>query len=141
MTRYVLIDTGPLVASINRRDRFHAWARERLGQTPLPIVTCEAVLAEACFLLQGIHGGSEAVLQFVRREIIQVDFCLAGHISSVAALMAKYADVPMALADACLVRMCELYDNCEVMTLDADFLIYRQKGRQTIPVAMPPDLL
>jgi predicted nucleic acid-binding protein len=54
--------------------------------------------------------------------------------------MTKYADVPMSLADACLIRMTELDDSRAVMTLDGDFLVYRRHGRQVIPVMMPPEL-
>jgi predicted nucleic acid-binding protein len=56
-----------------------------------------------------------------------------------AALMAKYADVPMSLADACLVRMTELDGSRAVMTLDGGFLVYRRHGRQVNPVMMPPE--
>ena len=59
---------------------------------------------------------------------------------ALAALMAKYADVPMSLADACLVRMTELDGSREVMTLDGDFLVYRRHGRHVIPLMMPPEL-
>lgn len=138
--RHVLIDTGPLVACINRRDRFHTWARERLGELSPPLLTCEAVLAEACFLLQDTHGGRTAVMQLVQRGTLQIAFHLEDHVPSVARLMDKYVDVPMALADACLVRMCEIHDDCQVMTLDSDFLVYRHRGRRIIPVLMPPDL-
>ena len=72
MRRRILIDTGPLVASINRRDKFHVWARERFGEISPPVLTCEAVLAEACFLLQETSGGSAAVLELVDRGVLLV---------------------------------------------------------------------
>lgn len=140
MSRVLLLDTGPLVAAINRRDRFHLWAREFFGRMKAPVLTCEAVVAEACFLLQGAHGGTNAVLAFVQRGVLLPEFSLMEHTVSIAALMDKYADVPMALADACLVRMSELHDDCEVATLDSNFLIYRRKGRQHIPLTMPLEL-
>ena len=52
LKKRVLMDTGPLVASLNRRDRFHLWAKARLSELEPPISTCEPVLAEACFLLR-----------------------------------------------------------------------------------------
>ncbi|MCK5804463.1 MAG: PIN domain-containing protein [Lentisphaeria bacterium] len=138
MMQHTLMDTGPLVACINRRDKHHLWARDLLGQLCPPILTCDAVLAEACFLLRGMHGGNAALLELVRRGVLQPEFHLIEHVSSVATLMDKYANVPMALADACLVRMSEIYDNSRVITLDSDFHVYRRNGRQAIPLCMPP---
>jgi hypothetical protein len=69
-----------------------------------------------------------------------VEFQASSHVRSLAALIAKYSNVPMSLADACLVRMTELHEDSVVMTLDGDFLIYRRHGRQAIPVLMPPRL-
>jgi len=140
MRKRVLMDTGPLVASINRRDRYHSWVRDRLGEIAPPMFTCEPVLAEACFLLQDIPAGSAAVLELVERGVLRVEFQLPSHVRSLAALIAKYSNVPMSLADACLVRMTELHEDSVVMTLDGDFLIYRRHGRQAIPVLMPPRL-
>ena len=61
MRRQVVLDTGPLVAFLNRRDRHHGWATGQLAEVEAPLLTCEAVLSEACFLLQGARGGSRAV--------------------------------------------------------------------------------
>ena len=139
MKKHVLMHTGPLVASLNRRDRYHRWAKARLSELDPPISTCEPVLAEACFLLRDTQGGAAAVLALVERGVLQVDFQVTPHARSLATLMTKYADVPMSLADACLVRMTELDGSRAVMTLDGDFLWYRRHGRQVIPVMMPPE--
>ena len=138
MSRRILLDTGPLVASVNRRDRFHEWALERFDEITQPLLTCEAVLAEACFLLRSTPGGGVAVLDFLGRGALLIEFSAAAHAASLGAMMKKYADVPMSLADACLVRMTELQEDAVVMTLDRDFLVYRRHGRQTVPVLMPP---
>ena len=136
MRKRILMDTGPLVACLNRRDKFHSWACARLEEINPPILTCEAVLAEACFLLQDSPGGSAAVLNLVERGVLLVDFQASTSIKSIRVLTEKYASVPMSLADACLVKMSELHEDSMVMTLDRDFLIYRRHGRQTIPVLM-----
>lgn len=135
--QHVLIDTGPLVAAMNRRDKHHEWAYSLLARLPPPLLTCEAVLAEACFLLQSVHKGDVALLAMIQRGVLQPEFRLGEHASSIARLMAKYEDVPMSLADACLVRMSELYDDCQVATCDGDFHIYRRNGRRTIPLLAP----
>lgn len=133
----VLVDTGPLVASINRRDRFHEWAKAQLGRMEPPVFTCEPVLAEACFLLSRLPGGSRAVIEFVARRILEIPFRVEAHARSLASLLEKYADVPMSLADACLVRMSELREDCVVWTLDKHFRLYRRHGRQVIATLMP----
>ena len=138
MSTQVLLDTGPLVASINRRERHHDWARAQFARTAPPMWTCEPVLAESCFLLRQSPGGGEAVLELVRRGVLAVGFRTEDHVERIIKLMAKYVDVPMSLADACLVRMSELQTDVKVMTLDADFRIYRRHGRQTIPCLAPP---
>lgn len=136
MTR-VVIDTGPLVALLNRRDRYHAWVREVLDTIEPPVFTCEAVISEACFLLRGLTGGQDAVLELLASDVICVDFQLAAELVPVRNLMRKFASVPMALADACLVRMSELDPKSLVLTLDADFRLYRRNRRQVIPSIMP----
>jgi len=140
MTGPVLLDTGPLVAALNRRDRFHPWARSMLGVIRPPLHTCEAVLAEACFLLRGGQGGADAVLALVERGILAVEFPVSEHTASIRRLMGKYRDVPMSLADACLVRMSELHDGATLWTLDNDFRVYRRHRRQTIPLLMPSEM-
>jgi len=66
-----------------------------------------------------------------------VAFRLEPESESVAALMRRYADLPMSLADACLVRMSELNRDCRVLTTDSDFKLYRRFGRQVIPLLCP----
>jgi len=66
----VLVDTGPLVAFLNRRDRFHEWTATQWNQIAPPMLTCEAVISEACFLLSAIKGGSDQVLLLIHRKIL-----------------------------------------------------------------------
>ena len=137
MKQGVLVDTGPLVAFLNKRDRFHDWSAAQWNQIAAPMLTCEAVVSETCYLLSGIKCGSDRVMQLIQREILKISFHLDGHIDPIKKLLAKYQSVPMSLADACLVRMSELHSNCCVFTLDIDFNLYRKNGRQVIPSIMP----
>ena len=136
----ILLDAGPLVALLDGRDRFHEWATSQLSGRKPPLLTCEAVLAEAAHLLRHIHGGESALLEMVRRKLVAVPFRLDDEVTRVAKLVDRYENVPMSLADACLVRMAELDDNSAVMTLDSDFRIYRKHGRQVIPTIIPDDI-
>lgn len=134
---YVAVDTGPVVALLNRRDQYHAWTKQVMAEFEPPLFTCESVISEACFLLRSVEGGSEAVLGLIAREAVTVEFALAAETRSVLALMRRFKSVPMSLADACLVRMTELVAKSTVLTLDSDFAVYRRNRRQTVPTISP----
>lgn len=136
MTRLVL-DTGPLVALLNRRDQYHAWAREVFDTVTPPAFTCEAVLTEACCLLGRVAGGADAVLALVAAELVRVDFRIDAEIDIIRSLARKFASVPMSFADACLVRMTELEPRSTVATIDRGFMVYRRNRRHAIPTIMP----
>jgi predicted nucleic acid-binding protein len=137
------LDTGPLVAAINRRDRVHRWAIAAWKQVAKPLLTCEAVPTEACFLLQNTYGGSDAVMVLLSNGVLQLPFQISEEVAAVRNLMRRYQSVPMSLADACMVRMAELYANSPVLTpvltIDSDFQIYRINRNQTIPLIIPDD--
>lgn len=132
-----IVDTGPLVALISRNDTHHKWAAQMWANSNVPLLTCEAVVAEACYLLRTLPNGVQAVLKLIQRGRMHVGFSLAEECESVVRLSSKYRDVPMSFADACLVRMSELHSSACVFTLDADFKVYRRNGRQTIPILFP----
>lgn len=133
----LLLDTGPLVALLNRRDRYHDWARQVLADSRPPLLSCEAVLSEACHLLLRAGQPAGSVLRLIERGVIEPAFELREQYQAVAGLLHKYRDQPMSLADACLVRMTELHTTARVLTLDSDFRVYRRFSRQTVPVLMP----
>ena len=137
MKKSIIIDTGVLVAFLMPSDTYHQWAVSSLANVNYPILTCEAVLTEVCFLLQRVHTGREKVLQLVKQGYIEIPFCLSEEIEAIEKLMDRYQSVPISLADACLVRMAENYDDNSVLTLDSDFRIYRKHRNQEIPVIMP----
>jgi len=137
VTQALLVDTGPLVALLSERDRYHPWAKQAFARATPPLATCEAVLSEAWYLLRASRRGQTALLEFIERRILSIDFALKAELAAVRRLVTRYRDRPMSLADACLVRMAELYDGATVLTLDADFTIYRKNGRQVIPLIAP----
>jgi len=137
MTVPVLIDTGPLVAFLNRRDHYHMWASSQLARMTPPLLTCEAVISETCFLLRFLPSGPIAVLELINRGLLQMPFRLGDEIVRIKGFMMRYANVPISLADACLVRMAEQYPGSPLFTCDSDFSIYRKNRRQVIPTIMP----
>jgi len=104
-------------------------------QLSAPWLTCEAVLSEAFFLVG--PSGRKALTGFLQRGLIHVRFDLGGELEPVLRLMDKYANVPMSLADACLVRMTETLADPILLTTDDDFRVYRRHSRQVVPCVMP----
>jgi predicted nucleic acid-binding protein len=140
MSQQVLLDTGPLVAFINPRDNFHQWAIAEWAKRNPPLLTCEAVITEACFLLRNVFRGEEEVMNLLETEVLSIPFRLEAEVVPVRQFLARYQSVPMSLADACLVRMAELYPDCPVLTLDSDFSIYRKHHDQLIAAISPSSL-
>jgi predicted nucleic acid-binding protein len=102
--RYI-VDTGALVALLDRADRHHAWAVENFKQLRPPLLTCESVFAEAMHLLQDLPAAVLALIRLHREGLVNAEFSFEDHASAVWRLMEKYSDLPMDFADACLVRM------------------------------------
>lgn len=128
-----IADTGLIVALLAADDPDHSWAVDAFrGHSPF--FTCDAVLAEAC----SFFPNPKPVLTLVARGDLILDFDLSEEMPSVLALVSKYADQPMDLADACIVRMSEQFARCKVWTVDrADFTTYRRHGRQAVPCEFP----
>ena len=133
----VIVDTGPLVAFINKRDTFHEWVKQQLAALNPPLFTCEAVLSEAAFLLRHLPRGRETLLECLKRDLVRIAFSVQEEAGALLALITRYQNVPMSLADACLVRMSEQSHGCHIFTLDSHFQIYRKHGRQIIPTVSP----
>ena len=132
----LLLDTGPIVAYFYPRDAYHEWAVERFSAFDPPFVTCEAVVAEACFLLARNRLSPARVLEAIERDVIRIDFQLAAEVTPLRDAMERYANVPMSLADACLVRLAEL-TGLPICTLDSDFTIYRSHRRRPLELIAP----
>jgi uncharacterized protein len=135
MARSVLADAGFLVALLSRRDSHQQWAVAIAADHAPPWRTCEAVLSEAFHLLGA--GGAPGLSALLRRRVLFTAFDLDNDVESVLRLLQKYADVPMSLADACLVRMSETLPDPIILTTDSDFRIYRRHSRQIVPCRMP----
>lgn len=134
----LIIDTSFFVAFLQERDEFHAWAVTALKAHAGKLATCEAVLVETAYLLRDRLDAKRRLLEAVAAGSVSVPFALADEAGAIGKLMDRYRNIPMSLADACLVRMAELSDGALVLTLDADFKIYRKSNRQVIATVMPP---
>ena len=131
-----IADTGFLVAFANRDDTHHDWAIGLATRVTEPLLTCEAVLAEAAFHLQN----AAVTLAMVTEGLVTIAFECNDHLSQLADLAKRFSDRRPDLADLCLIRMSELYPRHSLITVDrADFRVYRRNKRETIPLICPPD--
>ncbi len=135
MPRSYIADSSALVALLSRADEHHDWIVSQASVLPWPWATCEAALTEAFYLVGA--KGAPRLKELLRRGAVLLSFHLEEQVQPVLALMDKYLDVPMSLADACLVRMSETMPDPVVLTTDADFRVYRRLGRQVIPCLLP----
>jgi predicted nucleic acid-binding protein len=133
-----LIDTGPLVALLVSTDAQHQWAVGASKRAPPTVLTCDAVISEAVFLLKRAGHEVASLFSLVEIGFLRSEFDFHAHYRNVRDLMSHYAERPMAFADACLVRMAELRPEACIWTLDADFRVYRKNRRQTLALVTPP---
>lgn len=132
-----IIDTGAFLALFSPKDEFHEWAKQVFSKLRPPFYTSEPVITETCYLLPNSQA-TALFLGKIRSGIIQVNFDLSENISALQTLMERYEDQGIELADATLIRMSELMDDCHVYTTDGkDFGIYRRFGRMVIPHTAP----
>jgi predicted nucleic acid-binding protein len=132
-----LLDTGPLVSFLASGLRHHSWSVEQWKRLRPPLLTCEPVLTEAAYLLKREGREADAIFALLERGAISVAFTVQDEQADLRALMHRYRNRPMSLADACLVRLSEIHMAGEVFTLDSDFRIYRRHGNKVIPLLMP----
>lgn len=137
MARAAIADTGPLVAYFDRAERNHAWALERVRELEAPLLVCEPVLAEVMYLLGTLPKAQDALFELLENGALRIAFHADEHVAALRALHRKYRDRPMSLADACIVRMAELFDGHSVLTLDSDFSVYRKRGREPLELIHP----
>lgn len=130
-----ILDAGPLIASINSTDQYNRWACETLERLGPPFYSCSEVMAEAA----AMTGRPAAIVEMIQAKEIVLAFDLSEQTTGVLALLKKYRDRDMDLADACIVRMTELIRDCRVITVDrSDFAVYRRNGRDLISLIVPP---
>ena len=122
----ILLDTGPLVALLSKDDAEHARAERLFADCLPPLRCCEAVVAEACFLMRKVHAAGPAeVIALGRKGVYEISMSLEDNWTSVETLLRKYANRPISLADACLIRCAEIYHEGRILTFDSDFAFYR----------------
>lgn len=127
----VLLDTGPIVALLSKNDRHHARAAAAFAACAPPFRTCEAVVAEACFLMRrASRTGPAEVVRLATRGVFEIALSAGDELSALATLFERYTDRPISFADACLIRCAELHEEPRILTFDDDFDVYRWDRRR-----------
>jgi len=125
-TQGVLLDTGPIVALLSQNDANHDRARALFAGCVPPFRCCEAVIAEACFLMRKVHAAGPAeVAALGHRGVYDIAISASEHWAPLEALLKKYSDRPISFADACLIRCAEIHHEARILTFDSDFGIYK----------------
>lgn len=132
-----IVDTGPLVAFFDRSERHHAWVAAQIERLEPPLLVCEPVLTEAMYLLTRYPRAIDALFGLLHNGALRIAFQIDDNIEAVRRLLQKYRDTPMSLADACIVRMTEIHNRHDVLSLDSDFAVYRKHGRVPLPLVHP----
>lgn len=135
MAKPVIVDASFLVALWRKNDQNHPWAVQQARLHPPPWISCESVLSEADHLLA--PDGCATLRLACRRGALRISPVSEDDFLPVLDLLDKYADIPMSIADACLVRLTEILPDPLLLTTDSDFKIYRRLGRRSIPTRMP----
>ena len=134
--RYI-VDSGPIIAALNRRDLRHEWAKAVFDSLGEPPVTCEAVLTEVCWHLRESPETVARVLEMPSRGDLNIYPVVEAEGVALASLVRKYGK-RMDLADAGIVRLAEIFPKAKVITTDLDdFRVYRRNRSEPIPLIHP----
>ncbi len=133
----VLLDTGVIVALLDRSERYHPQCVEIIEAVEAPLVTCEAVIAESCYLLRRLPGAAEAIVANVTLGIFQIAFQLSRSAPRIQKLLRKYRDRQIDFADACLIDLATELRTGEILTLDGDFRVYRWGANKPFDLLIP----
>lgn len=127
--RAVLVDAGPLVALLDRDDAHHSECVDALDAIREPLLTVGPVFTEAMYLLNFSQEAQRALWEMIEAEALDLAALDREDAPRMKALMQKYRDLPMDLADAALVRVAEREKIKQIFTLDQrHFRAYRPSG-------------
>ena len=133
----VLVDTGFLIALYDRSEPHHQICVQFHLESKNRLMTCEAVINEAIYMLRKQATAMKGILESIRCGALELPFRLGDHAASVAELIEKYSDTPADLADACLIQMADGLNTGDILTLDSDFLHYRWRKTKPFNLLIP----
>lgn len=134
----VFLDTGPLVAIVNRRDQYHHWATDQLAEMNInALITNSAVITEAYHLLNKINNGTEALLNLLEQEFVVTQNPYPNEIDYIHEQLRNYKNIRTSFADICLIAMANKEKGSFIFTIDSDFNIYRDSKGQPFKLIAP----
>ena len=126
----ILVDAGPLVALVDADDQYHQQCVSTLKSLQEPLATVWPPLTEAMYLLNDLPAAQDALWEMLVRKALQLLPLGLVDLPRIRELRRKYADRPMDLADAALIRIAEREGVRKIFTADKrDFAVYRIHGR------------
>lgn len=132
-----IVDSGPLIGWINRRDQWHGWSVSVMEALEPPLVTCESVIAEAAWHLGNSREAVDRLYGLIEAGALRIVPLLPDHVAHVRALSAKYAQ--MDFCDAAVVRLSEMLPRAVVLTTDTEhFTVYRRFQNKPVKLLHPP---
>jgi predicted nucleic acid-binding protein len=136
-----LIDTGAMLAILDKSDQWHASCLATVRQLRLPLLTSEAALAELFHMVGDSPFKKEATWEFLLSGTILLGSIQHSELPGIRSLMSRYADRPMDFADATLVYLAERESLETILTVDqTDFSVYRIEGKRhfrVLPIERP----
>jgi uncharacterized protein len=132
-----LLDTGAIVALLDASDSFHRRCAEALADLRAPLITCEAVIAESCYLLRNVEGASEAMLESIASREFLLPISLSDMALQVRRIFGKYRDRRIDLADAALIHLANEFQTADILTVDSDFHVYRWGRNNAFHLLVP----
>ena len=137
MTAWAILDTGPIVAFLEKGEQSHNWACDQFASFDPGMLTCEPVITETLFILRRRGHDHAQLMKLLERGVIKIGLSLASHLDEIRRMMDQYAKLPMSLADACIVCMAEMNPRAEIVTLDRHFRVYRTSDRRVLRLRTP----
>jgi predicted nucleic acid-binding protein len=102
-----------------------------------PLVTCEAVISESCYLLRDLTGAAQAIVENVTSGVFQIPFQLSRSAPAIGKIFRKYRGRDVDFADACLIHMAAELRSGAILTLDRDFRVYRWARNRPFELLVP----
>jgi len=104
----VLLDTGVIVALLDSSEKTHRACAVAIHAAAATLITCEAVIAESCYLLRTFPGAPETIIDNVLAGIFQIPLQISKEAAAIKQILRKYRDRKIDLADACLIHLADL---------------------------------
>jgi uncharacterized protein len=137
LEKTVCLDTGPLVSFFNKRDRFHNWVMDAFNSIDYKFITSESVITEVLYLTGHAKSVLESIEGMVNDDILMIKPVLADSVLLPFKLLHKFHHLPASMADVSLIVLYEQYNSEAIISIDSDFLVYRNSKGKVLKLISP----